>query len=173
MDYITHWKLYSGIYALAIIYLFFLFTPVYDRLFTTQNMLFVASTILFCAFFYSRNTASALHVEQMSRYDYKYLTTKLLDVFMQQMVIYLLFYITNQTLVLFSAVFVLVHLHLFISKKFTSVAIFMVIALLLSFIFYTSYATLGANGFGVSYAVHMGVYLVGSKVFQFIYKKAF
>lgn len=172
MDYITHWKSYSSMYALSILCLIFVFTPIYGSLITITNVIFIPITIVFCIFFYSRNITSALHIEPMSRYDYKYLTTKLLDVLMQQMIIYLLFYVTNQSLVLFSAIFALVHVHLFINKKLLSVIIFMIIALILSFIFFTLYTNLGVNGFGAAYFIHMSIYLIGGAVFRYIYRVA-
>lgn len=172
MDYIKHWKRYSSLYAFSILYFFFLFSPIYVELTTQINMLLVVSTVLFCLFFYSMNKASALHREPMSRYDYKYLTTKFFDVFLQQMIIYVLFYITNQSLLLFSTIFVLVHIHLFFYKRFLSVIIFMLIAVLLSIIFYTAYSTFGSNGFGIAYLIHMSIYLIGSMVFKYVYRHA-
>lgn len=170
MDYLKNWKIYSSIYAFFILEIYLLFPTVYDKLLTPMNGWLVTFTILFCLFFYSRQNKSVLHLEAMSRYDYKYLFTKSIDVFLQQMVILLLFYLTNQNLFIFSSVFVLVHVHLFINKKPLSVITFMLIALFLSLVFYLTYANLGVNGFGVSYLIHMSVYLIGGIVFRYMYK---
>jgi hypothetical protein len=169
MDYLKNWKIYSITYSFFIVELCFLFAAVYERLLTPINVFLIAFTILFCLFFYSRQSKSALHLEAMSRYDYKYLFTKSIDVFLQQMIILLLFYITNQNLLIFSSVFALAHVHLFINKKPLSVITFMLIAVLLSLVFYTTYANYAANGFGISYAIHMSIYLIGGIVFRFMY----
>ena len=170
MDYLKNWKIYSIIYLLFIAEFYFLFPTVYERLLTSTTGFLVAFTILFCLFFYSRQSKSVVHLEAMSRYDYKYLFTKFIDVFLQQMIILLLFYVTMQNVLLFSSIFVLVHVHLFINKKPLSVIIFMLIALLLSLVFYIVYANLDINGFGVAFFIHMSVYLLGGIAFKYMYK---
>mgnify|MGYP007068585999 CR=1 FL=1 len=170
MNYIKNWKFFSIVYLLFIIEFYYLFSTIYERLFTLINGFSFVITIIVSVLFYSRQNRSDLQHELMSRFDYRYLTVKFIEVTLQQLVILLLFYLTNQNLLVFLSIFVLVHVHLFREKKILSVVTIMLIALLLSLIFFGLYSSFGINGFGLSYAIHMCIYLVGGIVFRRIYR---
>jgi hypothetical protein len=124
--------------------------------------------IIFSVLFYTFQYPFPEAIEHMSRYDMRYLLVKLIEIFLQQLVIILLFAATNQNIVLFSSIFVLLHLHLFFYKKILSSIMIMIFAFLLSLLFYTIYAYEGAYGISIAYGIHVAGYLVGGKVFQYL-----
>jgi hypothetical protein len=128
--------------------------------------------IIISVFFYKFQNPFPDATEHMSRYDMRYLLVKLIEIFLQQLVIILLFVVTNQNILLFSSIFVLIHLHLFFYKKLLSSIMIMTFAFLLSLLFYAIYAYEGAYGISIAYGIHVAVYLVGGKVFQYLYRHA-
>lgn len=171
MDYINHWRFYSSAYALTAVLFFGIYLDIYKSLFTDSNFLLISSIICVSILFYSMQKVSHLQKEQMSTYDSRYLVVKLIEVFLQQVIILALFFITNHNLYLFSLVFILLHSHLFFYKPLLSSSLITVVAFILSLFFYLIYSQYGTDGFGVAYTLHIGVYLFGGKVFQYFYEK--
>lgn len=171
MDYIKRWRFFSISYAILAIAFYLLFPNITSKLIAPLNIIFIFVTLVLSFIFYSFQRPIRSEKELMSKYDYRYLIVKLIEVLFQQLGILILFFLTNPNLFLFSLVFVAIHLHLFLHKPLNSSLVFIVISLMLSVVFFAIYTRLGVYGFGVSYLIHVTVYLLGGKVFQSMYPK--
>ena len=169
MDYIKHWKLFASIYTLFSLTILIFFFNSYSKVFSEINFIFVLVIICLSYLFYSFQSTSTSETEPMSRYDLRYLTVKVVEVLLQQLVIIGLFFLTHQNVLLFASLFVLLHLHLFFYKTLLSALLITLFAFFLALVFYFIYSTFGMNGLGLSYGMHMAIYLFGGKGFKYVY----
>lgn len=175
-DYVKNWKKVSLLQMAFILTLYYVFSDAISGFVNIYTAFLIIGSILvgYATYFIINKKGNIQKSETLHNdfrsFDYKFFTTKSIDVLAQQIIVIALLVILKNSLTTFIAIFIALHLVNFLYKKFDISFFYFLFSIPAALVFYFIYNLHIKSGLGLAYTVHLFFYICAGVGYA-IYKK--